>query len=121
MMARRVCKRSVTALTVMILAALLFSMGTRAQDRNPPARQFPDIQLPSPARGAAALSALAPYLPQLAAWHGKSEDELRKIFLLDNTLWTDTHGRLFYGCAFGASPLTTAGVASTGVGRTRPF
>src|SRR5436189_6428274 len=113
MMARRVCRRSVTALTVMILVALLFSLGTRAQDRNPPARQFPDIQLPSPARGAAALSALAPYLPQLAASYGKSEDELRDIFLRDNTLWTDTHGRLFYGCEFGAPPVSTAGAAST--------
>ncbi|PYV33086.1 MAG: hypothetical protein DMG09_22960, partial [Acidobacteria bacterium] len=93
MMVRRVFSRSVTALAAIILVVVLFSMGTRAQDRNLRARQFPDIQLPSPARGAAALSALAPYLPQLAAWHGKSEDELRKIFLLDNTLWTDTHGR----------------------------
>src|SRR6266487_5596273 len=121
MMVRRVFRRSITALTAMLLVVLLFSMGTRAQDRNPPARQFPDIQLPSPARGAAALSALAPYLPQLAAWHGKSEDELRKIFLLDNTLWTDTHGRLFYGCEFGARPVSTAGAESTGVVLEAPF
>ena len=67
MMVRRVFSRSVTAVAAILLVVLLFSMGTRAQDRNPRARQFPDIQLPSPARGAAALSALAPYLPQLAA------------------------------------------------------
>ena len=121
MMVRRVFSRSVTALAAIILVVVLFSMGTRAQDRNPPARQFPDIQLPSPARGAAALSALAPYLPQLAAWHGKSEDELRKIFLLDNTLWTDTHGRLFYGCEFGSRPVSTAGPESTGVVLEAPF
>ncbi|PYU97460.1 MAG: hypothetical protein DMG10_30815, partial [Acidobacteria bacterium] len=114
MMVRRVFSRSVTALAAIILVVLLFSMGTRAQDRNPPARQFPDIQLPSPARGAAALSALAPYLPQLAASYGKSVDELRDIFLRDNTLWTDTHGRLFYGCEFGAPPVSTAGAESTG-------
>jgi len=105
----------------MLLVVLLFSMGTRAQDRNPPARQFPDIQLPSPARGAAALSALAPYLPQLAASYGKSVDELRDIFLRDNTLWTDTHGRLFYGCEFGARPVSTAGAESTGVVLEAPF
>ncbi len=121
MMVRRVFSRSVTAVAAIILVVVLFSMGTRAQDRNPRARQFPDIQLPSPARGAAALSALAPYLPQLAAWHGKSEDELRKIFLLDNTLWTDTHGRLFYGCEFGSRPVSTAGAESTGVVLEAPF
>src|ERR1041384_3388629 len=104
MMARRVCDRSVTALILMILVALCFSRGPRAQDRNPPARHFPDIQLPSPARGGAALSALAPYLPELAASYGKSEDELRNIFLRDHTLWTDTHGRLFYGCEFAPPP-----------------
>ena len=121
MMVRRVCRRSITALTAMILVVLLFAMGTRAQDRNPPARQFPDIQLPFPARGGEALSALAPYLPQLAASYGKSEDELRDIFLRDNTLWTDTHGRLFYGCEFGARPVSTAGAESTGVVLEAPF
>src|SRR5216117_1193853 len=121
MMVRRVFSRSVTAVAAIILVVVLFSMGTRAQDRNPRARQFPDIQLPSPARGAAALGALAPYLPQLAAWHGKSEDEFRKIFLLDNTLWTDTHGRLFYGCEFGSRPVSTAGPESTGVVLEAPF
>ncbi len=121
MMVRRVFSRSVTALAAILLVVLLFSMGTRAQDRNPPARQFPDIQLPSPARGAAALSALAPYLPQLAASYGKSVDELRDIFLRDNTLWTDTHGRLFYGCEFGAPPVSTAGAESTGVVLEAPF
>src|SRR5437667_150031 len=121
MMVRRVFSRPVTALAAIILVVVLFSIGTRAQDRNPRARQFPDIQLPSPARGAAALSALAPYLPQLAAWHGKSEDELRKIFLLDNTLWTDTHGRLFVGCEFGGGPVSTAGAESTGVVLEAPF
>ena len=105
MMVRRVCRRSITPLTAMILVVLLFAMGTRAQDRNPPARQFPDIQLPFPARGGEALSALAPYLPQLAASYGKSVDELRNIFLRDHTLWTDTRGRLFYGCEFGPPPV----------------
>ncbi len=121
MMVRRVFSRSVTALAAILLVVLLFSMGTRAQDRNPPARQFPDIQLPSPARGAAALSALAPYLPQLAASYGKSEDELRNIFLRDHTLWTDTRGRLFYGCEFGPPPVNAPGAENAGAVLEAPF
>ena len=121
MMVRRVCRRSITALTAMILVVLLFAMGTRAQDRNPPARQFPDIQLPFPARGGEALSALAPYLPQLAASYGKSEDELRNIFLRDHTLWTDTRGRLFYGCEFGPPPVNAPGAENAGAVLEAPF
>src|ERR1041384_1861554 len=121
MMARRVCDRSVTALILMILVALCFSMGTRAQDHNPPARQFPDIHLPSPARGGAALSALAPYLPEVAASYGKSEDELRNIFLRDNTLWTDTRGRLFYGCEFGPPPANAPGAEKAGAVLEAPY
>src|SRR5437773_8219099 len=121
MMVRRVCRRSITALTAMILVVLLFAMGTRAQDRNPPARQFPDIHLPALARGGEALSALAPYLPQLAASYGKSVDELRNIFLRDHTLWTDTRGRLFYGCEFGPPPANAAGAANAGAVLAAPY
>ncbi len=120
-MVRRVCKRSVTALAAMILVVLLFSMGTRAQDRHGPPPRFPDIQLPSPARGGAALSALAPYLPQLAASYGKSEDELRNIFLRDHTLWADTRGRLLYGCEFGPRPAGAPSVENAGAVLEAPF
>ena len=63
-MARSVCIRSLTALTATILAVLLFAMGTTAQ-----VRDFPNIQLRAPARGSAALSALAAHLPQIAHNH----------------------------------------------------
>ena len=108
-MVLRVRTRSVAALTAMILAVLLFGMPTRAQGPNPPGRDYPDIQLPSHARGAAALGALAPHLPEIAAQHGKSTDELRSIFLRDNTIWTDVRGRLYYGCEFGPPPVRTPG------------
>ena len=67
------------------------------------------VQLPAPARGSAALSALSAHVPQLAAAYGKSTDELAGIFLRDNTLWTDTRGRLFYGCEFGPAPVHAPG------------
>src|SRR5207249_1989680 len=99
-----------------------FAMGTTAQDQNPAGLKFPKIQLPARARGRAAVSALTPYLPQLAAWYGKSADELAGIFLSDNTLWTDTHGRLFYGCELAMAPPANApGAESAGEVLESPF
>src|ERR671924_497762 len=103
-MARRVCIRSFTALSTAILVVLLFAMGTTAQ-----VRDFPNLQLRAPARGSAALGALAAQMPQLAASYGKSADELASIFLRDHTLWADTHGRLLYGCEFGTPPANVPG------------
>src|SRR5438034_11840734 len=107
-MASRVCIRSLTALSATILAVLLFALGTTAQ-----VRDFPDIRLPAPARGSAALGALAAHLPQIAAAYGKTTDEMASIFLRDHTLWTDTHGRLFYGCEFGTPPVNASGADNT--------
>src|SRR5438094_8490819 len=103
-MTRCVCTRSVSAIATTILVVLLLALGTSARERNPAAPGFPNVRLPSPARGSAALSALAAHLPQLAASYGKSTDELSSIFLRDHTIWTDTRGRLFYGCEFGPAP-----------------
>src|SRR5436309_3550495 len=108
-MARRVCIRSLTALTATILAVLLFAMGTTAQ-----VRDFPNIHLPAPARGSAALGALAAHLPQIAASYGKSTDELAGIFLQDHTLWADTHGRLLYACEFGTLPSNAPAAENAG-------
>ena len=108
-MARSVCIRSLTALTATILAVLLFAMGTTAQ-----VRDFPNIHLPAPARGSAALGALAAHLPQIAASYGKSTDELAGIFLQDHTLWADTHGRLLYACEFGTLPSNAPAAENAG-------
>src|SRR5216117_287207 len=103
-MARRVYIRSFIALSATILAVLLFALGTTAQ-----VRDFPDIHLPAPARGSAALGALAAHLPQIAAAYGKSTDELASIFLRDHDIWADAHGRLFYGCELGTPPVNAPG------------
>src|SRR5438046_2572325 len=108
-MSRSVCIRSLTALTATILAVLLFAMGTTAQ-----VRDFPNVRLPAPARGSAALGALAAHLPQIAASYGKSTDELADIFLQDHTLWADTHGRLLYACEFGTLPSNAPAAENAG-------
>src|SRR5437867_3203575 len=117
----RVCTRSLTALTTAILAVLLFAMGTTAQVQNPAGSKFPKIQLPAAARGSAAVTALSPYLPQLAAWYRKSTDELASIFLRDDALWTDTQGRLFYECEYGPPPANAPGAENAGAVLESPF
>lgn len=56
------------------------------------------IRLPEQARGEAAIAALGARLPEVAAFHGKSPQQLRKIFQTDNSLWVNPEGRLFYAC-----------------------
>jgi PKD repeat protein len=114
-MARHVVKPLATALAAMLLIWLLFSGKAPAQGRNP-SPEAPGIDLPVSARGAAALGALAPYLPQIAALHGKSPDELRAIFLRDQTIWADQGGRLLYGCEFGQPPAAPRGGVQAPVG-----
>src|SRR5436309_4372551 len=113
-MARGVSRRSASALITVVLVVLLFAMGTQAQNGNPAGPQFPDIHLPAHARGGAALAALAPYLQEIAASHGKSVDQLRNLLLSDNTLWTDTHGRLYYACELGTPPVNAPGAENAG-------
>ena len=120
-MTRCVCTRSVSAIATTILVVLLFALGTPARERNPAAPGFPNVRLPSPARGSAALSALAAHLPQLAASYGKSTDELSSIFLRDHTIWTDTRGRLFYGCEFGPAPVHAPGAEDPDAVLEAPF
>jgi hypothetical protein len=62
-------------------------------------RGFPaDIRLPEKVRGEAAIAALGARLPEVAAFHGKSPQQLRKIFQTDNSLWVNPEGRLCHTC-----------------------
>src|SRR5881397_2164846 len=91
-------------MATLLIAVVMVSTGAPAQERNPAGRESPDVRLPAPARGPAALSALLSHLPELAASYGKSTEELRSVFLRDNTIWADIRGRLFYACEFGPTP-----------------
>jgi hypothetical protein len=75
----------VTAGVILSLAASLLTAEPR----------FPaGIQLPDKARGEAAIVALGARLPEVAAFHGKSPQQLRKLFQTDNSLWVNPEGRL---------------------------
>ncbi len=56
------------------------------------------VKLPDKARGEAAIAALGARLPEVAAFHGKSPQQLRRIFQTDDSLWVDPEGQLFYAC-----------------------
>ena len=56
----------------------------------------PLANLPAPARGEAALEALAATLPAVAAAHGKTVAEFARILREDRTAWVDRSGRLFF-------------------------
>lgn len=65
---------------------------------------FPGIPLGPRARGEAALARLGARLPQVAAFYGTTDAELRGLFRRDNTLWIDREGALVYVCEAGPLP-----------------
>ena len=58
------------------------------------------IRLAAKTRGEAAIAALGARLPEVAAFHDKSPQQLRDIFRADHTLWVDPAGQLIYACEF---------------------
>ena len=56
------------------------------------------IHIPAKARGEAAIAALGGRLPEVAAFHDKSPQQLREHFRSDPSLWVDQDGGLFYAC-----------------------
>ena len=51
------------------------------------------IRIAENARGEKAIAALGERLPEVAAFHGKSAQQLREIFRKDDSLWINTQGR----------------------------
>lgn len=91
---------SVTTLLAGVLLWML-AVPAQAQDRNAAGREFPQVPLSAPTRGAEIINALGRRLPEVAAWYGKSEEELRNILSQDETAWVDREGRLLYICELG--------------------
>ncbi|RFC49292.1 MAG: PKD repeat-containing protein [Verrucomicrobia bacterium] len=60
---------------------------------------FPAVNLPRKAQGAAIPLALGANLPRVAAWYERSEAELRALCNRDRSLQADRQGRLHYVCA----------------------
>jgi PKD repeat protein len=87
-----------------VAAAILLPTAVHAADpANPAARRahpakpaFPQMTLrENRSQGQRAIELLGDRLPEVAAWYGKSPDELRALLLADRLLRVDGRGRLF--------------------------
>ena len=74
-------------------------LAASGQNQNEPG--FPAaIRMAAKARGEAAIASLGNRLPEVAAFYGKSPEQLRKILRKDDSLWVDPEGQLLYACEF---------------------
>lgn len=81
----------------------------QAQPAHPP---FPLLSFPANSKGEQAIANLGGKLPAVAAFYGKTSDELRTILRSDRAAWLDRNGRVFFvEQALTASP---SDVAQTG-------
>jgi hypothetical protein len=81
-------------ITVLLTLCPLAASGQKPHEPGFPA----GIRIAAKARGEAAIVALGARLPEIAAFRGKSPQQLRRIFQTDNSLWLNPEGRLCYTC-----------------------
>lgn len=86
----RLRARPAASLTGLLLTFVCTVTQLRAQPLN--------ITLPGSARGAAAVSALGPHLPEVARAYGLSPQHLATLFQLQPSLAVDRHGHLHFLC-----------------------
>jgi PKD repeat protein len=92
-----------THLGLKLSAILWLVVGTvplLAQSRIPEKGKaaYPAIRLSRQVRNEAAISALGNKLPAVAAWHGKTTNEMARLLRHDRSLWVSPSGRLMYAC-----------------------
>src|SRR5258708_7924104 len=83
------------------VGVLTYSFLALCAQASPPGNiplNFPDVQLPAKSRGEAAISALGPKLPAVAAFYRITPEELQNRLRKEQSLWVDPYGRLFYVC-----------------------
>jgi PKD repeat protein len=75
--------------------ASLFAQSPRAEKVKPP---FPSIRLSRLLHNEEAIQALGANLTVVAAWYGKSTEEITRLLRHDRNLWVSPTGRLMYAC-----------------------
>lgn len=78
------------------LSSMLATLALAGPNRGPDSRPFPQVKLRGPARGQAAVDALAADLPGVARAYGWEPHALRVKLLSDHHLQSDAGGRLLY-------------------------
>ncbi len=95
-------------------AALFAATFLAARGQNPTEQGFPaGIRLEAKARGEAAIAALGARLPEVAAFYGKSPQQLRDTFRGDRSLWINPEGELFYVCPPAAAEIAEGTIAQS--------
>ena len=111
--------KAVTGTIALVAASML-----AARAEVPVEPGFPaGMRLAAEARGEAAIAALGNRLPEIAAFYGKSPQQLRKSFQTDDSLWVNPEGRLFYACDLQCADCghaETAEVAAKSIAPTDP-
>lgn len=96
-------------LTALLLLISLTAAG--AQERNIRGAAFPTVRLPFAVNGEQAVRSLGNRLPQVAAWYGRSPEEMRGMLKRDSDLWVDPQGMLLYACGAEHAPPVERGRA----------
>jgi autotransporter-associated beta strand protein len=99
---------------IAVAIAFLITAASSGHGQGAPEPGFPaGIRLAAKARGEAAIAALGARLPEVAAFHGKSPQQLREVFRADHSLWVDPEGQLLYACEFECADCGHAKTAET--------
>ncbi|MBN1569432.1 MAG: PKD domain-containing protein [Acidobacteria bacterium] len=86
-------------LWVLFFAASMLAQVGDADKGKPP---FPELRIGHHVRGEDAVAAMGDRLPEIAAYYGKTTNELAKLLRNDRTLWVNPNGRLIYICELDA-------------------
>lgn len=99
-----------------VLWLLAGASGILAQTHDRGKQASPSIRLPRQVRNEAAIKALGSNLPAIAAWYGKSTEEMARLLRQDKDLWVSRTGRLVYACEM-ELPAGTEGIEAADVSR----
>jgi PKD repeat protein len=94
----------------------LFPLFGQERDQSRQKQVFPKIQLRQQVRNEEAVRALGMRLPEVAAWYGKSAEDMTRLLRRDRSLWVSPTGRLLYACEM-ELPLETEEVAEAEISR----
>lgn len=101
---------------LLLSLGLLLLPATSPAQTNAKGENFPALNLPRRAQGAAIPLAMGGNLKRIAAWYGRTDVELHALCNRDRSLHADRQGRLQYVCAGTAANAPTASGTTVAAG-----